>query len=1391
MAVAASIVLGTSKGIILVFDYQQNLKSITGPGTKAIEAGAVTALAISSDHTTVAGGHANGDIFTWEIARAAKPFLHIPHLADKQLQNRTADGHVKDVAVVHLGFLGTRHTALVSADERGMAFSHLATRGTGALGRSVKTTRTLGRYPDDAARTGKPRKPSTVLAFAPLPLGNVEGGTDTLGLTAMLTPYLLVIVSTTPVAETQHKAARPKEIAAHGFMTGCLAWFPSVKLKVPDPKTGASVSMAKLVYCWSNVLTVLDVEEHENPDGPEKAPSLNFRARSRWKSEEAIVAVQWLSRSVLAVLTITQRLIVLEDGTMRMTEAFDLLYKHIYHRDLFSKQLHSLVETLNDEGEDADTSMHGVVADAFYMSFKAYKGKMFLLGFNDVSIGAVSNWADRLAALMENGDCVGAIHLVESYYTGSGDKLTIGLPEDTALRQGMVKDKLIEIMDGSLKATFARKLDSEGQRHLQLKELCEACFSAALAAGDVEYLFESVYEWYEENDEIEIFMETLEPYVLEEEITVIPPIVVKSMVSHYVGLGQESRLEELICHMETPTLDIDQITTLCKQHNLYDALIYVWTQALGDYITPLIEILKLATPLVTNGFGHGEAEGDPILGVNALKMFPYLSYTWTGRIYPTGEEMSDEVAQKAKGEIYWFLFSGNAITWPPGSSKSFIPSQSTEEESSFPYLRTILRYDAPSLLSSLNEAFEDSFLNDSPERAETLGNGVELSEERLFGLSINRQYIVSILLEIMNPSDFAQEDTIYLNMFIARNLPKFPQYILLSGSALHRILEGLCAYPGEDLADDAQLSAEYLLSVYHPTDIQSLIPLFREARFWRVLKGIYKADEQYAKLIETYFEDPDEREAVFDAIADVLRPRGAPKKQLNDVYAVIRKYAEELVLLDTARTAQVLQLHAPALHQDVMDAISADSDHEYLYLQTLLEPEKSNVRNVKPSQEKAFIERYVQLMCSFDSGHVAEYVEAVQASDLRLDKVLPAMEESGVVDAAVILMAREGLVKDAMKRLTDHLGKLEAALTGLLMSAEKEDVHNLEPAAEELLEALAKYVGVGVWLCQKSSRSSSIAADKTAVRPLHNRKKSLARKELNAVETLWLDLIESVVGITKKVSASLTTLQDVGTAEIDTKKLLQSTRGLVQRTFTALLAASSTPTPSTSLTPSPPQSAISFLPILRTFLTRASLSSPTIADLRSVLSSVFESYAYEASILGLANRLLEKDLYGNLSQEIKLRGRGWRPRGAGCEGCGRRCWGPGVKGNILEQWGDRLEEEELQRQERRSKRASERGIAPLRDGNEDVKGKGKGRADAANNTIAEEHIDEEVSAVMGGKGQETGSLVVFACRHMYHKRCLEVALQEKASAEEAANYGEGGGGRKERDASRIACPLEK
>ncbi|KAK4990471.1 Vacuolar protein sorting-associated protein 8 [Elasticomyces elasticus] len=1346
LAVSATIAIGTSKGLILIFDYHQTLRSIIGQGTKAAECGSITSLAISADYSTIAGGHSNGWIFTWELARPAKPFLQIPPLDRTQLSQQHPDGHVAGRAILHVGFLGTRHTALVSADDGGMAFSQLATRGLGAVARNVKTTRLLGRYPATAPGSDHSRKPSSVLAFAPLPLGNVEQATDAMGLTALLTPYLLVIVSTTPIAQTQHKTPRPKEITPHSAMSGCLAWFPAVKLKATASQTEQDTSQTKLVYCWSNVLTVLDVEIRESDGPPEKdkPPSLRFRPRSRWRSEEVIVAVQWLSRSVLGVLTISQRLVIVEDYTLRVTDTFDLLQKHIYHEDLFSRQLNTVIEQLDEE----DASMHGVVADAFHMSFRAYKGRLFLLGFNDVAIGTLSNWADRLVALMEEGDFIAAIRLATSYYVGGGDKLTVGLPEDDDMRHAMVKEKLLDMVNASLKYTFGRAQDEAvvPSDAPLIQQLAEECFKACVSMREVDFLFDDVYDWYQGASEEGTFLETLEGHVLENEITIVPPIVVKDLVAHYTSQNRGARLEEMLCRLDPRVMDIDQVTTLCKQFGLYDALIYVWTEALGDFVTPLIDLLTLVKI-----FGESAQPEDETLTpyfASAMKVFPYLAYTLTGRSYPSGKSLPDREAIMAKSDIYSFLFAGKPTPWPKVSGRVFRTRGDGIAEPSYPYLRLLLGFDAASFMSMLNEAFEDPFLNGPQEQIMNGSMDESGAPKRQVSTSFTRQYIVSILLEVMAAEDFAHEDTVFRDMFIARNLPKFPQFIMLSGSSLRRIVQNLCSVPKEELADDCQLSVEYLLSIYHPPDLLSLVPLFRQAGFTRVLKSTYRSEQQYARLVETYFEDVENRDAVFDCIGDCLRPSaGLTQKQTRDVQSVIADHARDLANISAVRTAQTLKAYAPNLLVTVLDALDEDSQSQFLFLRTLMEPsillEKADLQAPVDGRVVAeFSERYVRLMCSFDPAHVADYVGMLQSGDLRLEQVLPAMESSGVIDATVVLLARDGMTHAAMDRLVKHLGTLESALTGLVEAAsESPDVANTEEAAEDLLEAVQKYTKVGIWLCQGQTKASQ---QSRMPRPRTNPTWDVDERDLDLDELLWLDLLDTVVLMTKNLTAAAECKSDHPTETsnaLDTQNIISTLRSTIQQAFTALLT-------STTATSKPPpgqrlrlKDHHTFLHILRAFLTRASRTAPTLSDLRAVLSDIFAAYTYESSILSLSNSMLSSTMFVNVQLAHERRQKGWRPRGMVCEGCKRRAWGTGVGEGVWEAWVEREEEREDERRRKQDEAGQSAGRSRSR---------GKGRANERQSRPQVQQSGEEDVAK-----EDSATLVVFACKHVWHRRCLE------------------------------------
>ena len=1332
--------------------------------SSAIESGPVTSISISADHSTVAGGHASGHIFTWEFAKPAKPFLHIPPIDRKRAPE--ADGHIFDVAILHVGFLGKRHTALVSADDRGMAFSHLATRGMSVIARSVKTTRILGRYPEAAAGSVRIKKPSSVLAFSPLPLGsNAEHVSDRMGLVAMLTPYLLVIVSTTPIAQTQYKTPRPKEIAAHSAMTAALAWFPSVKLKVPNAKTLETASKVKLVYCWSNVLTVLEVVEVESSasSGREGPPNLQFRPRSRWKAQEPIVAVQWLGRSVLIALTISQQAVILEDSSLRDTNSSDLIQKHIYHADLFSNHLNMLVEQLDEE----DTSMHGVVADAFYMSFRAYKGRLFLLGFNELFFGTLSNWADRLLALMEDGNYIGAIELATTYYTGDADKVSVGLPDDDSSRHQKVHEKLLEMMSASLRYTFSKKDDEQFRIGLipRLRELATACISACVSIGSLDFLFEDIYPCYQDADGENNFLEVLERFIMSDDIEIVPPTVIKDLVSHYTSKGHESQLEEMLCHLDPRAMDIDHITNLCMQHNLYDALIYVWNQALNDYTTLIDHLLGLFEQGASSKPGVSSAAKAQNLA-SVSKIFPYMSYILTSRVYPNGKNMDDLKNTLAQADIYHYLFSGSSFTVPNGGHTTRVSRE--KSDLSYRNLRRILYLDVSSFLSMLNEAFEDSFLNGGHEHL-TRDDSVELTEAQKFGLSVNRQCVVRILLEIMTPPKYEPAQTVYLDMFIARNLPKFPQFILLPGHILHQVLVRLCQYPTDDVAEDCQLSIEYLLSVYQPPDLTSLVPLISSAGFYRVLRSIYRSEQQYAHFLQTCFEDNQENgDLVFDCIAECFRQStGLSDEQRSEVQDIMEEYADQLVARDVRKTAKAVGTWVPDLHPAMLSALDQRSDErgEFEYLQQILDPEDevdeekgTLIRNTN----RTLVERYVRLLCGYNPHHVSEYVDHLKTGDLRLDEVLPALEKSGAVDAAVVLLAREGKVREAVNRLTQHLKTLEAALLGLLDGAsDSPDMINTAETAHDITASVQKFARVGIWLCQ--GQTKSFRKQKT-----EHRKPKADHEILSLDEILWLELIDTVVAVTKNVTEILEPVHqsphsDDGHSDAPgeeppfiSSKVTAELRSVVQETFTALLAATSTPRANETQ-----RTDVSFLKILRAFLSRASLSSPSLSNLRSVLSAIFSAYSHEDSLLSLANRLLDKDLFVHVREADAKRRRGWRPLGQVCEGCGRRAWGPGTGASVWAAWQQESQQGTERIQRKHAGHSIDRDIGPGRHG--------KGKAVQTDHgiesatpigDIGASETGTNTSRINDGKDGEGGSegmgaLIVFSCRHLFHRSCLQ------------------------------------
>ena len=422
---------------------------------------------------------------------------------------------------------------------------------------------------------------------------------------------------------------------------------------------------------------------------------------------------------------------------------------------------------------------------------------------------------------------------------------------------------------------------------------------------------------------------------------------------------------------------------------------------------PLIDLINIT--IDARDYMEEDIDDDAL--EQATKIFPYLAYVLTGRSYPKGEDLQFSTGIKARSSIYGFLFSNRIITWPRPNGRYVTTQRDGQLEPNYPYLHLLLQYDAGSFLSMLNEAFEDEYLSGGQDT-----NGTES-----FNAPLNRQRIVNVLLEVNAEKNLAIDARTYVNIFISRNLAKFSQFVLLPGSTLRQILVELCDPPSFGIKDECQLSAEYLLSVYHPTDMTAVVKIFEQAGFYRILRSIYKSGKQYARALDTFFHEDVIQLTVFDTIQDYLRARSTMNfKQVEGIQAVIIDHANVLASIDAPRLATELATLAPDLLSTVCNEIDSDSQPQYSFMKAIFEadvPDSSALAEFFDGCK----ERFVKLKCNYEPEQVADYISTLQSGNLHLDEILPVMESAGVIDAAVLLLSKDGLAKRAMKRLVKHL----------------------------------------------------------------------------------------------------------------------------------------------------------------------------------------------------------------------------------------------------------------------------------------------------------------------------------------------------------------------------------
>lgn len=184
-------------------------------------------------------------------------------------------------------------------------------------------------------------------------------------------------------------------------------------------------------------------------------------------------------------------------------------------------------------------------------------------------------------------------------------------------------------------------------------------------------MFNLVFPHFFKADQLGVFLERLEPFILGDKLHKVPPEVIKLLLHYYASNKMLRRMEQIILHLDIASIDFHQVVTLCRKHYLSNALFYVFITALDDFITPMDDMFKVIfRPASISGTARDQQIVSyihshhwsiltvvQVLKTVGYKILLYLEYCFAGKVFPLDKELPTERIRPVNDKIFEYLFA--------------------------------------------------------------------------------------------------------------------------------------------------------------------------------------------------------------------------------------------------------------------------------------------------------------------------------------------------------------------------------------------------------------------------------------------------------------------------------------------------------------------------------------------------------------------------------------------------------------------------------------------------------------------------------------------------------------------------------------------------------------
>ncbi|GBG24707.1 Vacuolar protein sorting-associated protein 8-like [Hondaea fermentalgiana] len=553
----SNIIIGTSRSLMLVFDAEQRCTRVLCGGRPFDKLEAALRFSLTSDanhgpvssidaavsgansHNLLAVGFARGRVEIWDLTR----FALLRHVAE------ASGPSAHSCAICSVRFVGTGgpksnrfdlgsgsaaprkpYATIVSADTSGVVNMSI-----------VSKTLMMFSLETKCLLDGAAGQIVSMAAIETLNLVAITSSRDTF--VVSLDNNTAKIVHRWPVAAGQEAAQ--KEAAANGILPR-LSWGHArladdfSRQKSPHILARAEGNIVRFLRC-DVAIDRKSRKRHQRVD--------LSRETYQDKAAQSFVALEWLSETLLALLTSDYDLCILDVSGMAVVERtsvrnVELVWTAFSARDF-----------------------------SFQNSVRANGSELYLLGIRQLSLASVQSWMQRVEVLIAHNGWLEALALALDHYQLTNHRDT-----------GQLVDLVMRFVS-----------TAAGTPVLGDPQSVAACIEFCVEIEKTDFLFDTVYNVFVQCGQQSVFLRLMEPYILNRLLTVVRPSVLQDFVHEYMQKDQADRLEQCILHLTPDTIrtDLHTLVSVCKANGLLSGLVYLYTAGLNDFETPARSLLEM------------------------------------------------------------------------------------------------------------------------------------------------------------------------------------------------------------------------------------------------------------------------------------------------------------------------------------------------------------------------------------------------------------------------------------------------------------------------------------------------------------------------------------------------------------------------------------------------------------------------------------------------------------------------------------------------------------------------------------------------------------------------------------------------------------------------------